>query len=280
MLQTVSHLLWGLGQCPAHSECKQWLSHKIRAYEGCSDVSLCRSLALKVASACRLPDSLISRAEHHYSVRNAADICCCCCLLLRAAAAAAAAARVTPLANLSVGQTGPCQAFGQAPPACTALRSLAMIKTQALDIMAQGLQGDGSRSAAQGDSLWAAAAGFAGRAGSNGAHAPAELDAGPLPQQQQPSPNSSSRDNGSGSGSSDEPCPWDDYTPPGGSLSGHSDSLAKLAPPQPVDGSKPSSQHDTGQVQGNGIALPNGSHSREGSQTRMIFADQALSSGR
>lgn len=155
-----------------------------------------------------------------------------------------------------------------------------MIDTQAVRIMAQGLQGDGSRATAQGDSLSAAAAGFAGRTGGNGAHTPAGLDAGPPAPQQQPSPQSSSSGGLNGSGSADEPCPWDDYAPSGGGLNGHADSLAELAPAQPVNGSGPSSQHGTGQVQGNGGALPSGSHSRAGSQTRMIFADQALTSGR
>jgi hypothetical protein len=153
--------------------------------------------------------------------------------------------------------------------------------------MAQELQGDGSRAAAQGDRLSAATAGFAGRTGGNGAHAPAEADAGPSAQQQ-PSPSSSNSSSNSissgsgrnGSGSGIEPCPWDDYTPPGGGLDGHPDSLAEPASVEPANGSRPSSQHGTGQVQGNGSAPPNGSHSREGSQTRMIFADQALSSGR
>lgn len=160
-----------------------------------------------------------------------------------------------------------------------------MIKNQALDTMAQGLQGDGSRAAAQGDSLSAAAAGFAGRTSNNGAHTPAEADAGPSAQQQ-PGPNSSGSVAGeqqpgpNGSGSGDEPCPWDDYTSPGGSLNGHVDSLAEPAPAQPANGSGPGSQHDTAQVQGNDSAPLNGSYSSEGSQTRMIFADQALSSGR
>ena len=80
VLQTVSHLLWGLGECAAQSKWQRRASHKVNVYEAGCDVPLCRSLALKVASACRLPDSLISRAEHHYSVRNAAQGCCCRCL--------------------------------------------------------------------------------------------------------------------------------------------------------------------------------------------------------
>jgi hypothetical protein len=68
-----SHLLRGLGLYPATARCEQTSCHKF-CVSLCFDIPLCRSLALKVASACRLPDSLINRAEHHYSVRNAAQV--------------------------------------------------------------------------------------------------------------------------------------------------------------------------------------------------------------